>query len=468
MRTFLTPEPVFSSVDFVGRRVELDWLQDKISRDYPQNCNIIGEPRSGKTSLLYHVYTQKLGLLPGEHGLFVWLRLLELPTPNRRDFWQALLARLCEELETGGWEFVVETPAPPQPYELFLALDQAVGRLVEEAGMRRIVFLIDDFHVLRDVLQSEDLDWLRALATRHDEWISLVISSTDPLTEITAGMQTESPLTNVFYNRWLSLLSPQEARELVELGAQAEGAERLSEQDVDFLLREAGRHPALLKIACGFFFEAQRLGAGEHLHVDVQGDLRFDGQAAWLFRQLYERRRPTERDILRRLTAGEADIAEQIVLNRLERHVGVVEMRNGRPVLFADAFHYWLTGYLRVEARRAREREALVEMEETAVAAQLPPASRLHHRAEQRIVQVNGQEVSLTLLENRLLAYFFKHAEEVCTANQLLSDVWGPNRTLAVVEKGVNRLRAKIEQEPERPRYILSARGEGYLFRPSG
>ena len=41
----------------------------------------------------------------------------------------------------------------------------------------------------------------------------------------------------------------------------------------------------------------------------------------------------------------------------------------------------------------------------------------------------------------------------------------GAGKTRSVVEKGVSRLREKIEADPKRPRYLLSAWGEGYLLR---
>jgi len=77
----------------------------------------------------------------------------------------------------------------------------------------------------------------------------------------------------------------------------------------------------------------------------------------------------------------------------------------------------------------------------------------------------SGEEIRLTPLENRLLVYFLENVNVVCTTDELLKNIWGHNKTRAVVEKGVNRLRTKIEIDPKRPRFILSARGEGYLLR---
>jgi two-component system alkaline phosphatase synthesis response regulator PhoP len=84
---------------------------------------------------------------------------------------------------------------------------------------------------------------------------------------------------------------------------------------------------------------------------------------------------------------------------------------------------------------------------------------------EKKLVTIEDREVRLTPLENRLLAYFLRRANEVCTIEELLTDIWGAGKTRSVVEKGVSRLREKIEADPKRPRYLLSAWGEGYLLR---
>jgi two-component system alkaline phosphatase synthesis response regulator PhoP len=115
--------------------------------------------------------------------------------------------------------------------------------------------------------------------------------------------------------------------------------------------------------------------------------------------------------------------------------------------LFADAFRYWL----RRETAAEPERES--------------QAATLTHVPEKKMVMGGEREVRLTPLENRLLAYFLARADEVCTIEELLNDIWGAGKTRSVVEKSVSRLREKIEADPKRPRYLLSAWGEGYLLR---
>jgi DNA-binding response OmpR family regulator len=85
---------------------------------------------------------------------------------------------------------------------------------------------------------------------------------------------------------------------------------------------------------------------------------------------------------------------------------------------------------------------------------------------KRRLVQLRGQSVTLTAKEFDLLTFFAQSPGRVYTRAQLLDAVW--NTTLQSYEHNVNthinRLRAKIEQDPADPTFILTVRGVGYRF----
>jgi two-component system KDP operon response regulator KdpE len=83
-----------------------------------------------------------------------------------------------------------------------------------------------------------------------------------------------------------------------------------------------------------------------------------------------------------------------------------------------------------------------------------------------RLVRRKGEEVHLTPLEYKLLVTMLKHSGKVLTHRFLLREVWGPqhaqeNHYLRVFVAG---LRRKLEDDPARPRYILTEQGVGYRF----
>ena len=83
---------------------------------------------------------------------------------------------------------------------------------------------------------------------------------------------------------------------------------------------------------------------------------------------------------------------------------------------------------------------------------------------EQRIVRRAGVVLELTSREFDLLAYLVDHPSKVFTRAQLLDQVWGTRHDAFehTVNSHINRLRAKIERDPARPRYIETVWGIGY------
>lgn len=463
---FLSRNPVWDKEHFIGRQNEKEWIADKLSRGAPQNCNVTAEPRQGKTSFLYHLYAHRAGLPPDARGLYIWVRLVEMADFSSLTFWQFMIAQFNEAAKSNGLEIIDGAEAVSSPSDLFDLLDEALETLIEDEEARLVIFVIDDFDVLIPGLTGRDLDWLRALANRYHETLAFVIGSTDSLVAVTDQIvqresgdssQTISPFANFFHNMPLGLLTRADAVALCEQADQLQSALSLSSDDIHFLLREAGRHPDLLKVALDHLFSAKQLSEPDEVYEDAAGDLRFDGAVEGLCRALYDRLSPEEREVMVALALGDADKSfDRTLLTRLKRQVGLIEKRNGRYKPFADAFGYWLTR-LHKESEHQKASSSEEKQEEEEMFEYLP---------EQRTVRmVSGELARLTPLENRLLVYLIEHANQVCTIEELLRNVWGPNKSRAVVEKAVNRLRTKVETDPKRPRFILSARGEGYLLR---
>lgn len=85
-----------------------------------------------------------------------------------------------------------------------------------------------------------------------------------------------------------------------------------------------------------------------------------------------------------------------------------------------------------------------------------------------RLVEVNGEETSLTAKEFDLLWVLARHPRQVFNRNQLLDLVWGLTEYIdpSTVTVHVRRLREKIELNPSNPRYIQTVWGVGYKFEP--
>jgi two-component system, OmpR family, response regulator MtrA len=81
-------------------------------------------------------------------------------------------------------------------------------------------------------------------------------------------------------------------------------------------------------------------------------------------------------------------------------------------------------------------------------------------------VRKGGEDVELTATEFKLLLELVRRPGQVFTRELLLEQVWnyeylGDSR---LVDVAVQRLRAKIEDDPKNPRLIRTVRGVGYRF----
>lgn len=86
--------------------------------------------------------------------------------------------------------------------------------------------------------------------------------------------------------------------------------------------------------------------------------------------------------------------------------------------------------------------------------------------AARRQVHIAGRAVSLTVKEFDLLHEFARHPGRVFTRGELLERVWsyGYDGYEHTVNSHINRLRAKIEEDPTDPRLVQTVWGIGYRF----
>ena len=85
---------------------------------------------------------------------------------------------------------------------------------------------------------------------------------------------------------------------------------------------------------------------------------------------------------------------------------------------------------------------------------------------ERHVVVVRGSAVELTAREFELLVHFARHPGRVYSRDQLLDQVWGYQHSGYdhTVNSHINRLRSKIERDPQNPEYIHTVWGVGYKF----
>lgn len=100
---------------------------------------------------------------------------------------------------------------------------------------------------------------------------------------------------------------------------------------------------------------------------------------------------------------------------------------------------------------------------------QAPPptqAGPLSLDTTSRRVFLDGEALSLTATEFKLLEFFLSHPGRVYSREQLLNSIWGEDChvTPRNVDVHIRRLRERIEATPNDPKWLQTVRGFGYRF----
>ncbi len=111
-------------------------------------------------------------------------------------------------------------------------------------------------------------------------------------------------------------------------------------------------------------------------------------------------------------------------------------------------------------------------MSASRVPAEIPAATDVFTFGDKSVdfnlqeLRVKDQVVPLTLMEANVLRYLIQHEGQPVPRKKLLEDVWGlhEDTDTRAIDNFMVRLRRYIEDEPGRPRHMLTVRGVGYRF----
>ncbi|MBD8029598.1 response regulator transcription factor [Corynebacterium gallinarum] len=123
-----------------------------------------------------------------------------------------------------------------------------------------------------------------------------------------------------------------------------------------------------------------------------------------------------------------------------------------------------LIARIRAVLRRRGDTEA--EAAEDDLDDQVLEGGRVRMDVDSHTVTVDGKAVNMPLKEFDLLEYLLRNAGRVLTRGQLIDRIWGADYVgdTKTLDVHVKRLRSKIEEEPSRPRHLVTVRGLGYKY----
>ena len=115
----------------------------------------------------------------------------------------------------------------------------------------------------------------------------------------------------------------------------------------------------------------------------------------------------------------------------------------------------------RIRALSRRGRSSLAQRPSSIITVGPIRVDSLHNK-----VNINGQTARLTPTESKLLHLLAINANNVCTANEIVSHIWGfgNDGDTCLIKAHIRHLRQKIEPDPSKPNYILTVPGVGYTL----
>jgi DNA-binding response OmpR family regulator len=111
----------------------------------------------------------------------------------------------------------------------------------------------------------------------------------------------------------------------------------------------------------------------------------------------------------------------------------------------------------RIRAVSRRARSTLKQRPSSILTMGSLRVDSLHNTAS-----VYGKSVRLTPTESKLLYLLAINANQVCTADHIVTYVWGYQGDTSLIKAHIRHLREKIEPHPGTPRFICTVPGVGY------
>lgn len=284
---FLHGNPVYPS-HFINRSRELRRIVNRTITG--QSTALVGEPRTGKTSLLEYLRARETQAdLYGRNAprlVFFYMDSQSLGSSfTQSQFWENALRPFYEEVIAGQ----EATTRIAQAYKTCVdngfgnfVLERLIG-LIEQARYR-LVLMLDEFDTIlhHPILNSaEFFGGLRSLVSRSRGALVLITASRQSLSTLNHKTQEFNRTGSPYFNFLDEIvLAPFDEKAIFLLMARA--GDRFDSEDHQFLARVGGGHPYLLQVAASALWDAFDEETDPHLRRNLAGEDLFDNAAAIL------------------------------------------------------------------------------------------------------------------------------------------------------------------------------------------
>ncbi len=347
-------QPVPTPGAFYGRQDELNHIISRLRDQNMASTSVIGERRSGKTSLLQHLVhpetRSRLGF--GDSYIFTYLGFEGFEGLTTSKFWQVTLDEIRASCDMAWLQAEVDKILARGEPE-FLAIKQMFRELKSQNV--QVVLLLDEFeHLIKNEnFNPTFFSGLRYLAITYN--FAIVTASKRTLIYQAELEQVSSPFFNIFSN---VVLQPFDSLVIIQFinGYLQNTGFSFTEQDRQLVQLLSGGFPFFLQMACYFTFEAHQKWPDDENRRQLFVTDEFSRQAASHFEHYWRDANVKERETLayfarqantKQDTTTSAEVSEGQKLTLKPTEQALVErgllIKSGEQFqLFSLAFAHWL------------------------------------------------------------------------------------------------------------------------------
>ena len=438
--------PIKDPHGFFGREEQLQTIFERLCK--AGSTSIIGQRRSGKTSLLYYLMTDaahRAYSFDAEGFVFVYMDA-EHGIRNPEDFYRRLVQAVARQVPS-----VV-------PEESSDVNEEQMESMLAKLAPRRLVLLMDEFQTIASAGDFSQ-DFFRALrwfATNCE--VCFITATMESLDACCPREVVASPFPGIFAATYLGSWTKEEYDHFLTRTSERSGAPMQTHADA--VSRLAGCFPFYVQMACSFYFDLWRKrGEGTFQdHMDVK--LRFADEARPYFDRLWKSYLTVSEKVTLAALAHGKKPSDDLILRNLVQKGYVINDR-----IFSSALIDFVL-------RREAEGERLESNLSKSIVG--PPEKGIWMDKRSGDVWVDRKLAPpLTNLEHKLLTCLYDRANCLCGKHEIVEAVWAGDyldpADDARIAKLISRLREGVEPDPENPRYIVTVHGRGYkLVQASG
>jgi hypothetical protein len=237
---------------FIGRRDSLRVIENRVIRPRePGNLAIIGEPRIGKSSLVYKAVVERKNELIAKKIIPIWFNLATYD--QSPIFFRSLVARCHDEMEELGWLSDPIKLAAHRALQDELSWSEGYSRIqrffekIRESGVR-ILMVLDEFDHARYLFKGDisGFQGLRELSYRPEWRVTFITTSRRTIRDIELQTQAISTFDGIFHKHYLAMFDEEDLQEyFARLASVGISTDAEAEERIHFY---CGGHPYLVEL----------------------------------------------------------------------------------------------------------------------------------------------------------------------------------------------------------------------------